>query len=605
MRTYAKYVATTNVSLGSPLYPAIDGFVVHSGDRVLCVGQTNHAQNGLYVVGHPWHRAPDASTEAQLAGISVFVTNGVAYASSVWQLTTNLPIAVDGKALTFVRIPGNAFVFIDDFAGLVDKAGHWDHALAAALALAGTTGAGTVAFGPKRYGFAQTIHLLSTVHLLGSGTGVGSESSADPNATVLLFPDGVPGIVVDIDATQSTDPVTKQPVITVHSDATNCIIEKMRLQSIRTNPDQPSATAHAIDMRRTATVRDVVIREWSGDGIHIEPQGVGANSNNWRVEDCLIVMCTGDGLFVKGKDANAGLASGCSITDCSGDQVHEESDLGNTYVSVHMNGGQVSSSAVVALGTGASVFVGCYVEDGMVNRIDGPSLVLGGQMAAHTTAATGGVLQGGGGGIPVFPRGLKALNLQHYENVIDTHGGNTYPYVQLGFWDPGYNASKETAATTPPVAMSFGYWGHGGPAQGYAAGGAEELTFSRGDSGWVMTTNGAGTSFHLMVSGYSYPGYAGDQRIGIMWFQRGLMVGGGNVPFGEVFMTSDIYPPSYYEGNPSKFAQGDVVWNRHPDPSAAAPKYKKYAGWICVEDGTPGKWRGFGLIGEDELFTPA
>jgi len=34
---------------------------------------------------------------------------------------------------------------------------------------------------------------------------------------------------------------------------------------------------------------------------------------------------------------------------------------------------------------------------------------------------------------------------------------------------------------------------------------------------------------------------------------------------------------------------GDIVWNSQPSPGG-------YAGWICVVAGTPGTWKGFGLI---------
>lgn len=36
-------------------------------------------------------------------------------------------------------------------------------------------------------------------------------------------------------------------------------------------------------------------------------------------------------------------------------------------------------------------------------------------------------------------------------------------------------------------------------------------------------------------------------------------------------------------------ARGDLVWN-------SAPSAAGYTGWICVTAGTPGTWKGFGVI---------
>jgi len=37
------------------------------------------------------------------------------------------------------------------------------------------------------------------------------------------------------------------------------------------------------------------------------------------------------------------------------------------------------------------------------------------------------------------------------------------------------------------------------------------------------------------------------------------------------------------------YKKGDVVWNENPQPTG-------YAGWICIQSGTPGEWRPFGQI---------
>lgn len=39
------------------------------------------------------------------------------------------------------------------------------------------------------------------------------------------------------------------------------------------------------------------------------------------------------------------------------------------------------------------------------------------------------------------------------------------------------------------------------------------------------------------------------------------------------------------------WARGDVVWNNAPAGGGST-----YVGWVCVTAGTPGTWKGFGLI---------
>ena len=82
----------------------IDGYQLQSGDRVLCAGQTNLVENGLFdaVVG-TWARTPDADgtpvNEVQL-GDFVFVSSGTTNASSGWVLgksdTSTSPYIVPG-----------------------------------------------------------------------------------------------------------------------------------------------------------------------------------------------------------------------------------------------------------------------------------------------------------------------------------------------------------------------------------------------------------------------------------------------------------------------------------------------------------------------------
>jgi hypothetical protein len=101
--------ATTNVTLATP-GATIDGVTLVAGDRVLLMGQTAGAENGVYV----WNgaavamtRATDADTSAEVtAGLFTFVSEGTANGNKGFVLTTDDPIVLGTTALTFTQFTG-------------------------------------------------------------------------------------------------------------------------------------------------------------------------------------------------------------------------------------------------------------------------------------------------------------------------------------------------------------------------------------------------------------------------------------------------------------------------------------------------------------------
>jgi hypothetical protein len=59
----------------------------------------------------------------------------------------------------------------------------------------------------------------------------------------------------------------------------------------------------------------------------------------------------------------------------------------------------------------------------------------------------------------------------------------------------------------------------------------------------------------------------------------------GNIRFANRLFAVDTQIPVR-----GSFKKGDIVWNSNPVSTG-------YVGWVCVTDGTPGIWRGFGQIG--------
>ena len=65
---------TANITLTGA--QTVDGVSVVAGDRVLVKDQSTASQNGIYIVGTPWTRSPDADTWDELVSAMVFVESG-------------------------------------------------------------------------------------------------------------------------------------------------------------------------------------------------------------------------------------------------------------------------------------------------------------------------------------------------------------------------------------------------------------------------------------------------------------------------------------------------------------------------------------------------
>lgn len=93
-------VATSNLTLSGE--QTIDG-VLTSASRVLLVGQTAGAENGIYVTAAgAWARASDFDATAEIvAGTMIYVQQGTVGARSLYRLTTTGAITIGATVLTF------------------------------------------------------------------------------------------------------------------------------------------------------------------------------------------------------------------------------------------------------------------------------------------------------------------------------------------------------------------------------------------------------------------------------------------------------------------------------------------------------------------------
>ncbi|QKY79981.1 tail fiber protein [Gordonia phage Clawz] len=104
IKNAVRAVAKTNVTLSGT--QTVDGVALAAGDRVLVAGQTNAANNGIYVVASAtWVRSTDADEDGELApGTLVAVREGTSEADSLWGLVSDQQIVIGTTDQTWSRM---------------------------------------------------------------------------------------------------------------------------------------------------------------------------------------------------------------------------------------------------------------------------------------------------------------------------------------------------------------------------------------------------------------------------------------------------------------------------------------------------------------------
>jgi hypothetical protein len=114
MKAPVTVVAESNIALsGEKTIDSVSVLEVNSSgvpDRVLCVGQTDATQNGIYDVSTgSWSRSRDADGNYDLAqGTVVRVAEGGSNANTFWTLTTSGRITIGSTAMTWEKDPLSA-----------------------------------------------------------------------------------------------------------------------------------------------------------------------------------------------------------------------------------------------------------------------------------------------------------------------------------------------------------------------------------------------------------------------------------------------------------------------------------------------------------------
>lgn len=221
-----------------------------------------------------------------------------------------------------------------------------------------------------------TIDLIRTIELYGESVG-----EAGGAATVLKWADATTGIRVQMGNTTGATGVQTDPG---YSGAAS-IIRNLTLYGGYAGTESES---HGIHLRARASIRDVFVQYFPGDGIHIEASsGAGTtapyegNANSWEVSRAILNQCR-DGLYVNGSDVNAGASFQVDALGNRGWGINDNSFLGNTHVAPHTQSNG-SGPYQTTNANATTLFLGAYSEgDQPAANISAPTLLLQGAQAA-------------------------------------------------------------------------------------------------------------------------------------------------------------------------------------------------------------------------------
>lgn len=415
------------------------------------------------------------------------------------------------------------------------------NALTQAIASVTTPGPGfTVAgpqimFPPGDYVFGGFIDLKKQVRISGTVAGM-----PDGQPVKWKFPANSGGITVN---TYNTINGGVQVPPTIGADGS--IIENITFQG----GGGTNVNAHGIWLRARATIRNVTIRDFRGNGVNAVASAGGGgalegNCNNFRLDTMRIIQCGGHGVFVNGADANAGTIIGVDASSNQGWGIYDSSFLGNTYVGCHTDNntlGAYKSDDINA----RNLWLGCYSEGGQpTSNMVFPAQVVGGLHAAGITGTFINNIE-----VPTRVNGnatsVTGQTITLQAGAVDPADGNVFQLT-----------SSDESGTPIRLKYSLGRW-------------------------FMNWANTAFEFFNIyneqatVANGYARNSTNG--RIGLNGFYHG------------------DYTQMKWRGVDSAapttgtWLQGDIVFNTAPTAGGTI-------GWVCTSAGTPGTWKTFGAI---------
>ena len=186
-----------------------------------------------------------------------------------------------------------------------------------------------IRFPVGRFEFAGTIELTDGTFVV-EGEGIGQPGAF---GTILSFPAGATGIRVHRENTSAASAVRP-----LGKSANGSVIRRLSLNGGYAGTE---GEWHGIHLRASATIEEVAISGFQGNGIHVlAAAGAGAgaegNANCSRIEKVRVTGCR-NGVFFDSADANACTVVGCDFSSNRQWGIWDSSFLGNSYFGVHLS----------------------------------------------------------------------------------------------------------------------------------------------------------------------------------------------------------------------------------------------------------------------------
>lgn len=154
-----------------------------------------------------------------------------------------------------------------------------------------------------------------------------------------------------------------------------------QLNFLNSKNDANNPLQHGLQISVPVTIEDVSIQNFFGDGLNLTgdtAHRINTDVSFAKVVSLLVGGCHGNGIYVAGGDANAGLFQHIDVRDNDGYGIWDNSFLGNCWVAcmAHLNklGNYRTTDA-----NNRATFVGCYSEGGSpLSEFTGETMIFGG-----------------------------------------------------------------------------------------------------------------------------------------------------------------------------------------------------------------------------------
>jgi len=355
-------------------------------------------------------------------------------------------------------------------------------------------------------------------------------------------------------------------------DASGAILRNVNV--LTAPPANFAQAGHGIRMNSAGYCENVFVGYVGKNAFHIETGLDPANANDWFLYRCTASNIgvadrpdynTGNGIWVKGGDTNAGGSLRFRGFNCLESCIHDESFLGNSHIDPHAEAcGRAYRTG--QLGTSRVVFNGAYDECPLPDLIYSPAMLIGGILEGGVGDSTGVVLADGGFMTQWNSQwrgsGAGAGNPAGTESGTMTFSRVNGQPVVFGF--------RSTREIYGGIDFKFNYY----------AGHPYWYAYDYGD--------GAGGSF--MISG--------EDAEDVFWPEvlkniTPNAIGGNRPGFGEGFYHGHSW---WHHGiaapTAGENAAGFATWNKYDRrwASAGATIGAGKDGWVCTHSGTFGTY---------------